>query len=456
MLHTIRALFSGDQLKARALRSTGFIFLQTAGSQGLRLIGNLILTRLLFPEAFGIMALIMVLQSAVALFSDLGVYLSILQNDRNDRRFLNTAWTIQIIRGVILWAAACALAWPMAEFYEVPELAWMIPVSTFAFVIDGLIPTRMYSSNRDLVLGRVTYCTLGSHGLGLMVTIALASALNSAWALVIGGLIGNMIRLYLMDRFLPGERDRLDIERAAFFDLFHFGKWLILGSIAGFFGQQGDRLLLGKVLSLGDLAMYGIALTLARLPIQLGHQLGNLVFIPMHREKPARDSAANRRNLALARCIVILGSIAVMLTLALVGDWLVRLLYDLRYEDAGPNLVMLALALIPNLFTIGYVAAHYAGGNSRVVTIQTILVSAIQFGLMLALLPGFGIAGIGLAIWLAPILTYPVVAYQAHSIKAWNPLLDLMLFGGVVLGSAGVLWLHRDNMAALLPQAFGV
>ncbi|HBB84471.1 MAG TPA: polysaccharide biosynthesis protein, partial [Sulfitobacter sp.] len=93
---------------ARALRSTSWIVLSYGGAQAIRLASNLILTRLLFPEAFGLMALIQVVIVGLTLFSDVGIGPSIAQSKRgDDRDFLNTAWTIQAIRGGCLWLAAC-------------------------------------------------------------------------------------------------------------------------------------------------------------------------------------------------------------------------------------------------------------------------------------------------------------------------------------------------------------
>jgi hypothetical protein len=63
---------------------------------------DLILTRLLFPEAFGLMALVQVFMGGLQMFSDLGVNMSIIQSKRGeDPDFLNTAWTFQILRGLI-------------------------------------------------------------------------------------------------------------------------------------------------------------------------------------------------------------------------------------------------------------------------------------------------------------------------------------------------------------------
>src|SRR6476646_1258750 len=77
----------------------------------LRLGGNLVLTRLLVPDMFGIMALVNTFLMGLQMFSDVGIGPSIIQNRRgDDPAFLNTAWTIQVMRGATLWIFSCLIA----------------------------------------------------------------------------------------------------------------------------------------------------------------------------------------------------------------------------------------------------------------------------------------------------------------------------------------------------------
>ncbi|WP_341199011.1 oligosaccharide flippase family protein [Lentibacter algarum] len=148
-------LLTGEALVARILRGAGLTVFGFGWSQAMRLLSNLVLTRLLFPEAFGLMALITVFLMGLNMFSDVGVAPAILQSKRGDERdFLDTAWTIQVARGVLLWLTACALAWPISLFYGVPDLLYMLPVAALTLVIAGFNPTRYHEANRHLRMGR--------------------------------------------------------------------------------------------------------------------------------------------------------------------------------------------------------------------------------------------------------------------------------------------------------------
>lgn len=102
---------------SRVLRGGSWMVIGYGGNQALRLAANLILTRLLFPEAFGLMTLVNVILVGLQMFSDFGLVPAISQNPRgDDPDFLDTAWTIQVIRGGGLWLMTCLLAWPRRNF----------------------------------------------------------------------------------------------------------------------------------------------------------------------------------------------------------------------------------------------------------------------------------------------------------------------------------------------------
>src|ERR1017187_5882027 len=98
-------------LRQRVLNAGTWRLAGYAIGQTIRFGSNLLMTRLLVPEMFGVMAIASLFIAALAMFSDLGVKQSIIQSKRGaDPTFLNTAWIIQILRGVVLWGAAVCIA----------------------------------------------------------------------------------------------------------------------------------------------------------------------------------------------------------------------------------------------------------------------------------------------------------------------------------------------------------
>src|SRR5262245_66533122 len=97
-------------LKKRVLKAGTWSLVGYGLSQAIRFGSNLLMTRLLVPEMFGVMAIATMLMIGLAMFSDAGLKQNVIQSNRgNDPAFLNTAWMIQILRGVLLWFfALCA------------------------------------------------------------------------------------------------------------------------------------------------------------------------------------------------------------------------------------------------------------------------------------------------------------------------------------------------------------
>lgn len=178
-VRVVTQVFTGNGLLARAMRSSALTVAGFGGSQVLRLVSNLVLARLLFPEAFGIMAIVSVIIQGLMQFSDVGVSPAIMQSKRgDDPDFLNTAWTIQMMRGLGLWLAACALAWPVAQIYDSPLLMQLLPVAGLSLLITGFNPTRLDSAKRHLRFGRVTVIDFTVQITGILAAIGLAGGFN--------------------------------------------------------------------------------------------------------------------------------------------------------------------------------------------------------------------------------------------------------------------------------------
>lgn len=441
---------SGQALFARALRGSAITAVGYVGSQGLRLASNLILARLLFPEAFGLMALVTVVLVGLAMFSDVGIGPAISRSPRGDEPdFLNTAWTMHVIRGIMLWLTACALAWPLAWFYEAPDLRSLLPVAGVSLLIAGFNPTRIETANRHLMLGRVTVLDLISQTVGIVAMIALAFATGSVWSLVLGAMLAALVKLALMHFGLPGATNRFQWERGAASELVHFGKWVFLSTACGFAMSQGDRLILGAFLPLDQLGIYNIGYFLASFPWLLGGAVVMKVMIPLYRDHPPGAKEANAPRLRRLRMAMTGGILALLGLLAIGGVPLVGLLYDDRYQMAGAIVVMVACLQMPAVIGLTYDQAALAAGDSRsffFVLLAKALVQtgAFLFGASVAGLPG-ALAGQGLAL----AAVHPLIIWLARKHNVWDARHDVLwaLVASVLIGLA--LTLNAPALAML-------
>ncbi len=450
-MRSLTSSFQGKGLLARVLRSSSWLVIGYGSSQLMRLMSNLILARLLFPEAFGLMALVSVVTVGLMMFSDVGIGPAIAQNKRgDDPDFLNTAWTIQVIRGFLLWGAACLLAWPMAQLYGAPELVSYLPVAGISLAIAGFNPTRIETAHRHLIVGRLTALDLLSQFVGIASMIILAWITQSVIALVIGGVIGAAAKLALTHLYLPGASNRFRWERPAATELMSFGKWIFLSTAFWFVSSQGDKAILGKFLSLETLGIYNIGYFLASFPLLLGHAVNQRVMIPVYRETPPGASRENAGKLCKMRAFISAGIISLLAVMALVGPQLVDLLYDDRYALAGGIVVVISCALIPQVIGMTYDQAALAAGDSKRFFVFSGCRAVVQVAFLLIGITQFGLLGALVALGLSVFIVHPVAIWLARVHQAWDMRHDVVASVAAVAVICLAVWVHWDRVSELI------
>lgn len=359
-------------------------------TQGLRLASNLLLTRLLFPEAFGLMSLVQVFMQGLQMFSDVGIGPSLIQNKRgDDPDFVNTAWTIQVMRGAILAAGAVAISWPVASFYGEPALRGLLAVSGLSALLAGFTSSKVFSAQRHMALARLTVLDLGSQVVGIILMVLLALRFHSVWVLVIGWLSGALTRAVLSHALLPGKRNHFRWEPSSVTSLLTFGKWIFVSTFTTFLAAQSDRLIFGKMIPLDMLGVYGIAAMLAATPTQMVVKIGSSVIFPAYSGiVQAGQSLAGA--MAKVRGTLILGGGALIAFFAASGPTLIDVLYDERYATAGVMLQVLSIGAWFQILECTNGSALLALGHPRWVAAGNI---AKLVGLVLFIPAGYWLRG---------------------------------------------------------------
>jgi O-antigen/teichoic acid export membrane protein len=311
------------------------------------------------------MALVYAFLTGLAMFSDLGLAPSIVQSSRgDDPRFLNTAWTLQIARGIGLWVFSCLLAWPLAAFYGQPLIVGLLPLAGLGVLIAGFYSTSLPRLQRHLAVAKMTLVSLAGQVSGVAVMLAWALIHPTVWALVGGGLAGNAVTLVLSHRVVADRRDRFAWDRDAARDIFHFGKWIFLSTVLAFLVGQSDRLIFGKLVPLATLGVYSIAAMFAAMPTGVLHRVGTAVVFPAFSRKAESSTGFESAYHRSRRPLFALGGLGVA-CLAASGPPLIEMLYDPRYADAGWILQLLAIGAWFHLIQIPSGSALLALGMPR-------------------------------------------------------------------------------------------
>ena len=354
-----------DDLKKRAIRGSVVSLLGKFTEQTVRFISNLALTRLLFPEAFGVMGLVVTVLVGLEMLSDLGVRISVITSRREDDDFLDTAWTISVLRGFALWAAGWAFAVPFANFYHEPSLKLMVPVAAFSAVLQGAKSCKMYVLSRNIHVGRLAAIELSAQTVGSALMIVLAALLHSTWALVIGSVAMTFITCVLSHVAIPGRRDRFRWDKAAAREIMNLGGWIFISTVLTFLAMRIDILLLGKLVPKAMLGVYNIASGLSGLPQMAGSQIIGWVLLPALASAYRRNHEALASTFARARSAIMPAGGFICLGVALGSPVLFYALFDVRYRDAAWMTPILMLGAWFNFLQEASSRALQAMGTAR-------------------------------------------------------------------------------------------
>lgn len=408
----------------------------------LQLGSNLILTRLLFPEAFGLMALATIFLVGINLFSDLGIKQAVIRDERgSEQTFLNTAWTIQVIRGFILFIIGAGLAYPISLIYDQPILfPLLVMLSTTAFIL-GFASIKMATAERDLDFKTLTLIQLSGQIFSIVTMVILAFLWRSVWALAIGNLVGSVITVALGHLLLHGHQHRFRLERTAVDTLVHFGKWIFLSSMLTYLGGEGLRAIQAGYVSPAEFGILAIAYTIAAIPIDLSLKLTASVGLPALSEASRNNPESLKRVLGKFRKHVLTLALGLVSALTLVSEPLIEILYDERYHAAGPFVIAIMLSTAVTLILAGYNNALLTLGKSQ---FYLFVMTATAVGRIFGTILGFhffGIMGMIIGIGVANLATLAMIWPKMYSLKLLDLKIDmsaLAVIASLILIS--ILW----------------
>jgi len=413
---------SPASLKRLAIRGAIWTMFGFGASHCLRLGFNLIVTRLLYPELFGLVSLVFTIVSGLAFFCDMGITPAVVRDPRGgERDFLNTAWTMQILRGLAIGAGCLLLAWPASWFYKDHRLLWIIPMIGLGNVGFGFNSSSLMRLKREMQVRPLVTIEVGTQFLSGLVMVVWAWMSPSVWALIAGTLISNVIRL-TWSHLLNGQTsDRLVWKPDVVSELLVFGRWIWIASILGFLASQIDRLILGKLMTWQMLGIYGLAAAIAEIPRNLTMSLNSDVIFPVYSRSTHLGREELRARIIRHRWRLLVVMALAIASLTVVGDAVIRVLYDKRYAAGAWMLPILALGIWPSalastidssLTAIGK-PRYAAGGN-----LSKILFTAIGIPLAFRIM---GEAGAVLVVAMNDLPYYGQIAYglRREGLSTW-------------------------------------
>lgn len=409
----------------------------------LRFATNIILARLLAPDIFGTMLIVYTLRMGIEMISDVGIGQNIIYNkDAEDPEFYNTAWSLQLIRSLVLWLVFVAAAIPMAHFYQSPVLALVVPITAFSLVFTGLTSISKPLLQKRLLIAKLNvYDTLMAL-IGSAATILFAYISPTIWALVFGGLFGSAASMIASYFLLSDVKQKFHLSKRYSKQILHFGKWIFISSIVFFLSMYVDRLYLGAVVPLELLGIYGIARSISDLAGNLVLRLGNVVlfpFIASHSQTPRDDLRTRLTSIRMKFLLLAAFGFAVFVATA---DLAIKVLYDERYQEASWILPILivgswfsVLAYVNESTLLGLGKPSYGAASNG------IKLAFLLIGLPI-MVKGFGLLGGVTVVALADLCRYvPILIGQRRERFSFG-MQDLLLTLAVFLMVGLLEWLR--------------
>jgi O-antigen/teichoic acid export membrane protein len=359
---TGKGVLLGEGLRAKTARGGAWLGSGSFAEQASRFARNMLLTRLLAPNAFGAMAIVLSLSSLVVSLSDVGILPAVIQNPRgDDDAFLNAAWWLGIGRAICIYAVIFTAAPWISHFYGMAELVGLLRVALLSIVLDGMISPRSVLAQKKMKFWLWAVISNGGGICGVIVTIILSFYLRNVWALAIGYCSENAFRCLLSYILFPG-LPSFEWDRQAGRELLAFSKGMVGLSFLNLIFARADIFVLGKLYSPAALGLYTMAVYLVQTPSSFLIRMLTTTIMPVFVHVQQDRERVNRILSEVTSWVILLGLPAVVM-IWLCGSSLLTVFYGARYAEAAGPLVIAAVVALLNTLNSQLTCLFYAAGR---------------------------------------------------------------------------------------------
>lgn len=267
-----------ESLSHRVAKGGVWTFALRILKESIGLIRLIILARLLAPNDFGLFGIALLVMSTVETFSQTGFQTALIQKQGDIANYLDTAWTVSIIRGIILFILLFFSAPTVSIFFNSPEASFIIRIIGFSILLGGFTNIGIIYFQKEIEFNRQFIYGLTTTLADFIVAVTAALIYKNVWALVFGQLaksLAGLVVSYLIQPYRP----HLGFDLGKVKELSGFGKWIFGSSILIFLITQVDDIFVGKVLGMAALGFYQMAYRISNMPAtEITHVISQVTF----------------------------------------------------------------------------------------------------------------------------------------------------------------------------------
>jgi len=393
--------------------SKGVIWVTSAGicARCLNFVSAIILARLLMPSDFGLMAIAMAIISFSQGTTQTGFESALIQKQDKPEDFLNTAWTFELVRYLILFLLIFLAAPLFASFFREPRAVAILRVTSLTLVFQGLrnIGVVYFRKNLDFhkqfILETVPLMAY------ISMVIPLAFSLRNVWALVWASLTLSAVTClisYVMHSYRP--HFEFDIKKAK--ELFNFGKWILGSAIIVMIREQGMTMFVGKFLGIPILGFYNRAGTFSTMIFQQISEVVWKVGYPAYSQLQVDSIRFRQACLKTLHLLTFIGFPMAGGLFVLSRDFVHLFLTD-KWLPVVPLIQILCLQSMLGFINTPASIAFQASGIPSIVTKISFLGAVILLIIIYPLSSRWGVTGTVASLFLSVLFPSPIVWYMA-------------------------------------------
>lgn len=388
------------------------------------LFGIVVLARLLEPSDFGVVGYAVLVIGLVELLTHLSTDAAIIRDQSPGREAYDGAWTINIVRGLVVGLLIGALASPAAAYLREPRLEAIMLWLALTPMLHGAENVGTVDFRKHLDFSRQFVFRLITRLAATVTTVVLALVWHDHWALVVGTLVHRAASLaasYALHPFRP----RLSI--AGTRGILRFSGWLALQDVIHGVGDKLPSLLIARFADVSALAFLttareiaDMAITELRAPIRAALYPGFA--------KIAHEGARLRAALLEATGILSLVSLPVPLGIALIAPDAVPLVLGAKWLPIVPVLQILGIAGALSALSTNSHLVLLALNKAHLVAVVAVLRFVVLAPTAFLLIPAHGPLGAAYALLAAS----AAVLAADYALSAWRLAIAPRLFVAVI------------------------
>lgn len=439
----------GD-LTRKVIRGGFWTFFLRLSNRLLSLARTIILARLLSPNDFGLFGIALLALGALENISKTGFNQALIQKQGNIREHLDTAWVVQISRGLLLGLLLYFGAPLIAKFFDEPNAVMLMKTIGIGVFIFGFKNIGVVYFRKELEFKKEYIYLFSGTVADFGVAVIAAIIFRNAWALIFGYLsraIVEIIASFLIQDFRP----RLRLKVNSFKTLFSFGIWVWISGILIFLLTQGDDIIVGKIISVTALGLYQMAYKISNMP---GTEITRVISQVAFPAYSKLQNSIERLREAYFRVLRLNTAVSVFvggLIFALSPEITTVLLGDKWLPIITPIRILVVWGVIRSLVA-GISPVFYSLGNPRIVTIMQGMQTVFLAALIFPLTSNWGIEGASMAVVISSLVAFFVRAglliktIRCRIWRFYKPLVITLLSAAL---SYGIVYLFNSIRISL-------